>query len=127
MRPVVARTSICYYFMQYRKLQKTQEKSSRHMHGSRVCRTILLNLISNFASNLVFRIGLTGTPLQNRLLDFWSVLDWANPGCLGDKEDFTCDFGRPIMQGQRFDGTKRELATGRKSNGSVIVFFNCFE
>jgi SNF2 family DNA or RNA helicase len=51
------------------------------------------------------------------LLDFWSVLDWANPGCLGDQDKFTHDFGRPIMQAQRFDGTKRELATGRKSNG----------
>ncbi|XP_028390617.1 DNA excision repair protein ERCC-6-like 2 isoform X2 [Dendronephthya gigantea] len=52
--------------------------------------------------------------IKCRLLDFWSVLDWATPGCLGDKEDFINDFGKPIMQGQRFDGTKRELATGRK-------------
>ena len=77
------------------------------------------NIVSFFVTllfNIIFRIGLTGTPLQNRLLDFWSVLDWANPGCLGDKEDFTYSIGRPIMQGQRFDGTKRELATGRKSN-----------
>lgn len=60
------------------------------------------------------RIGLTGTPLQNRLLDFWCVLDWANPGCLGKKEDFADRFGKPILKGQRFDVTKRELATGRK-------------
>ena len=60
--------------------------------------------------------------MQNRFLDFWCVLDWANPGCLGGKENFAHRFEKPILQGQRFDVTKRELATGRKSKYSHTVY-----
>ena len=68
---------------------------------------------------LVKRYGLTGTPLQNRLQEFWCVLDWANPGSLGSSKRFDADFGKPIRRGQRFDVTKRELALGRKSKLTV--------
>uniref|UniRef100_A0A6P8HG51 DNA excision repair protein ERCC-6-like 2 isoform X2 n=1 Tax=Actinia tenebrosa TaxID=6105 RepID=A0A6P8HG51_ACTTE len=59
------------------------------------------------------RFGLTGTPLQNRFDEFWSVLDWANPGCLGSARKFTKEYSKPIKKGQRYDVTKRELAIGR--------------
>ena len=69
-----------------------------------------------------FRIGLTGTPLQNRLLEFWCVLDWANPGSLGNSKRFDAEFGKAIRRGQRFDSTKRELAQGRKSKRTRNAF-----
>ena len=34
-------------------------------------------------------ILLTGTPLENRLLDLWSIVDFIQPGYLGDQEHFT--------------------------------------
>ena len=34
------------------------------------------------------RIALTGTPLENRLLDLWSIMDFLNPGLLGEADDF---------------------------------------
>ncbi len=34
------------------------------------------------------RIALTGTPLENRLLDLWSIVDFVQPGYLGKQEDF---------------------------------------
>jgi non-specific serine/threonine protein kinase len=35
------------------------------------------------------RIALTGTPIENRLGDLWSIFDFINPGLLGSARDFT--------------------------------------
>ncbi|HPC61601.1 MAG TPA: DEAD/DEAH box helicase, partial [Verrucomicrobiota bacterium] len=35
------------------------------------------------------RLALTGTPLENRLLDLWSITDFVQPGYLGSQEQFT--------------------------------------
>jgi non-specific serine/threonine protein kinase len=35
------------------------------------------------------RIALTGTPVENRLSDLWSIFDFANPGLLGSAREFT--------------------------------------
>jgi len=34
------------------------------------------------------RLALTGTPLENRMLDLWSIVDFIQPGYLGSQEDF---------------------------------------
>jgi hypothetical protein len=34
------------------------------------------------------KIALTGTPLENRLLDLWSIVDFIQPGYLGNQEHF---------------------------------------
>jgi len=31
------------------------------------------------------RLALTGTPVENRLLDLWSIFNFLNPGYLGKK------------------------------------------
>ncbi|NER03795.1 MAG: DEAD/DEAH box helicase, partial [Okeania sp. SIO3C4] len=43
-----------------------------------------------------FRIGLTGTPVENRLSELWSILDFLNPGYLGKKQFFQRRFAIPI-------------------------------
>jgi superfamily II DNA or RNA helicase len=35
------------------------------------------------------RIALTGTPVENRLGDLWSIFDFLNPGLLGSAKEFT--------------------------------------
>ncbi|MBI4455941.1 MAG: DEAD/DEAH box helicase, partial [Acidobacteria bacterium] len=35
------------------------------------------------------RIALTGTPVENRLGDLWSIFDFINPGLLGSSKEFT--------------------------------------
>lgn len=40
------------------------------------------------------RLVLTGTPLENRLLDLWSLLTFSTPGALGDKAYFQKHFDR---------------------------------
>ncbi|MDA2803238.1 DEAD/DEAH box helicase [Nocardiopsis suaedae] len=34
------------------------------------------------------RVALTGTPVENRLGEFWSIMEFANPGLLGDRQAF---------------------------------------
>ncbi len=35
------------------------------------------------------RVALTGTPVENRLSDLWSIFDFINPGLLGSARDFS--------------------------------------
>lgn len=46
------------------------------------------------------RIAMSGTPVENRLLDYWSVLDFTLPKYLGSQKYFKDNYGRPI-QGER--------------------------
>ena len=43
-----------------------------------------------------FRIALTGTPVENKLQELWSILDFLNPGYLGNKQFFQRRFAMPI-------------------------------
>jgi SNF2 family DNA or RNA helicase len=42
------------------------------------------------------RLALTGTPVENRLAELWSILDGVNPGMLGSREKFRHRFSKPI-------------------------------
>ncbi|HEY9880644.1 MAG TPA: DEAD/DEAH box helicase [Leptolyngbyaceae cyanobacterium] len=43
-----------------------------------------------------FRIALTGTPVENRLGELWSLMDFLNPGYLGPRNFFQRRFATPI-------------------------------
>ncbi len=42
------------------------------------------------------RIALTGTPVENRLSELWSIMEFTNPGLLGPAEKFRQRFAIPI-------------------------------
>ncbi|GAA4866891.1 DEAD/DEAH box helicase [Pseudonocardia benzenivorans] len=42
------------------------------------------------------RVALTGTPIENRLAELWSVMDFLNPGMLGSAERFRQRFAIPV-------------------------------
>ena len=43
-----------------------------------------------------FKLALTGTPIENRLGELWSIMAFANPGLLGSLEQFNQRFAGPI-------------------------------
>lgn len=42
------------------------------------------------------RVALTGTPMENRLAELWSVMDFLNPGLLGSPELFRTRYAIPV-------------------------------
>lgn len=51
-------------------------------------------VVRQFSSD--FRIALTGTPIENRLSELWSIIDFLNPGYLGPRNFFQRRFAVPI-------------------------------
>ncbi|RPH62793.1 MAG: DEAD/DEAH box helicase [Chloroflexi bacterium] len=47
-----------------------------------------------------FRIALTGTPVENRLSELWSIMHFLNPGYLGARKAFRENFALPIERYQ---------------------------
>jgi superfamily II DNA or RNA helicase len=41
------------------------------------------------------RLALTGTPIENRALDLWSIMQFVNPGYLGTRAAFVARYDRP--------------------------------
>jgi non-specific serine/threonine protein kinase len=55
------------------------------------------------------RIALTGTPIENRLGDLWSIFDFINPGLLGSAKEFTSYTKRLSDKPQNPYGPLRDL------------------
>ncbi len=55
------------------------------------------------ALNAEYRLAVTGTPIENRLLDLWSIFGFAMPGALGNRAHFL----------RRFDAKDNPLARRR--------------
>jgi superfamily II DNA or RNA helicase len=53
------------------------------------------------------RVALTGTPVENRLSELWSIMDFVNPGLLGPFHRFRTRFAVPIERWQARDVTVR--------------------
>lgn len=71
--------------------------------------------------NARYRVALSGTPLENRLLDLWSITDFAVPGLLGAESQFLAAYSldgaesvlrarlRPVLMRRRKEEVAPEL------------------
>ncbi|HEU5060484.1 MAG TPA: DEAD/DEAH box helicase, partial [Kofleriaceae bacterium] len=53
-----------------------------------------------FALEADFRLAMSGTPIENRLDELWSVCHFTNPGLLGGRADFQRRVAGPIAAGR---------------------------
>ncbi|KAK3149815.1 hypothetical protein QOZ80_3AG0223310 [Eleusine coracana subsp. coracana] len=64
------------------------------------------------------RFGLTGTIMQNKIMELFNLFDWFVPGCLGDREHFRAYYDEPLKHGQRVSAPERfvQVADTRKKH-----------
>jgi superfamily II DNA or RNA helicase len=63
-----------------------------------------------------FRVALSGTPVENRLEELWSLMHFANPGLLGGRGDFDERYAKPAA-----DGDGAALARLRERTGAFLL------
>jgi len=64
-----------------------------------------------------YKIAMTGTPVENRLMDYWSITDFTMKNLLGSQTVFKQDFAIPI---EKFNDQKR-LEVFRKITAPFIL------
>lgn len=62
--------------------------------------------------NVKRRVILSGTPIQNDLSEYFSLVSFANPGLLGNRQQFRRDYEIKILRGRDADATDSEIAEG---------------
>jgi superfamily II DNA or RNA helicase len=70
--------------------------------------------------NALCRIGLTGTAIQNRYEELWTLLNWTNPGVLGPVTTWKIQVSEPLKIGQSHDATINELSKARKTAKKLV-------
>jgi superfamily II DNA or RNA helicase len=72
------------------------------------------------------RLALSGTPVENRLRELWSILDFVNPGMLSSVRAFESRFERPIVHAPAGSAAAELRAVVRpfllrRTKGEVLV------
>lgn len=60
------------------------------------------------------RVLLSGTPIQNDLLEYFSLVQFVNEGLLGTAQEFKKKFENPILKGRDADATNDEVTRGQE-------------
>jgi SNF2 family DNA or RNA helicase len=64
--------------------------------------------------NALCRIGLTGTAIQNKYEELWTLLNWTNPGAFGPLSSWKSTVAVPLKLGQSHDATYAQLKKSRE-------------
>jgi DNA repair and recombination RAD54-like protein len=72
------------------------------------------------------RILLSGTPMQNDLDEFWAMVDFTNPGVLGDAAAFRKRFSSPILEAREPWASERVKAAGDEASKELSGIVNQF-
>ncbi|KAL1985675.1 hypothetical protein VTN96DRAFT_7542 [Rasamsonia emersonii] len=70
--------------------------------------------------NALCRIGLTGTAIQNKYEELWTLLNWTNPGKLGPVTAWKRAISEPLKIGQSHDATVYQLSKARKTAKKLV-------
>jgi DNA excision repair protein ERCC-6-like 2 len=64
--------------------------------------------------NSLCRVGLTGTAIQNKYEELWTLLNWTNPGRFGTLGEWKLRLCKTLTIGQSHDATPYQLSAARK-------------
>ncbi|KAF1639904.1 UNVERIFIED_CONTAM: DNA repair and recombination protein RAD54-like, partial [Eudyptes robustus] len=60
------------------------------------------------------RVLISGTPIQNDLLEYYSLVNFVNPGMLGSAQEFKKRFENPILRGRDASATLEHQKVGEE-------------
>ncbi len=60
------------------------------------------------------RVALTGTPVQNNMMEYYCMVDWVRPNFLGTLADFRNRFENPINNGMSKDSKPEDIRKMQK-------------
>ncbi|CAA2977966.1 switch 2 [Olea europaea subsp. europaea] len=66
------------------------------------------------------RYGLTGTIMQNKIMELFNLFDWVAPGCLGTREHFREFYDEPLKHGQRSSAPERFIRVADKRKQHLV-------
>jgi TATA-binding protein-associated factor len=74
----------------------------------------LLDVLAQACKALVaqHRLILTGTPIQNNVLELWSLFDFLMPGFLGTQARFTALYGKALTTARTSKKDSKEAQAG---------------
>ena len=90
----------------YAVLRNDRDKLSKHewdvvvldeAQAIKEARTVTANAACALKAR--WRLALSGTPVENRLAELWSIAHFLNPGLLGAGKDFVANVSRPVEAG----------------------------
>ncbi|AEO56960.1 hypothetical protein MYCTH_2302542 [Thermothelomyces thermophilus ATCC 42464] len=70
--------------------------------------------------NALCRIGLTGTAIQNKYEELWTLLNWTNPGRFGTLSEWHNTITKPLTVGQSHDATLKQLSIARTTAKKLV-------
>lgn len=76
--------------------------------------------------NVQRRVILSGTPIQNDLSEYFALLNFANPGYLGTRNEFRKQFENPILRGRDADATDEDRKKGDERLAELLGLVNKF-
>jgi len=76
--------------------------------------------------NVKKRVILSGTPIQNDLSEYFALLNFANPGYLGTRQEFRKQFELPILRGRDADGSEADVQKGNERLAELLGLVNKF-
>ncbi|XP_055642480.1 DNA repair and recombination protein RAD54-like [Toxorhynchites rutilus septentrionalis] len=91
-------------------------------HRLKNCENLTYQALMGLKTNR--RVLLSGTPIQNDLTEYYSLLNFVNPGMLGSTNEFRRQFEAPILRGQNADSTDSERAKAAERLQELTALVN---
>ena len=91
-------------------------------HRLKNCENLTYTALSRLSARR--RILLSGTPIQNDLLEYFSLLHFVNEGILGTTGEFKRRFEGPILRGRDAFASDKETQVGRERLAELAELVN---